>query len=100
MWSARLDLRLPCDVATLLGRQTDISQETISAVAMSGRVPPALLLPLREHLKRNRSSWIQYCPLCLADDGAPYFLSAVATGIACFLLRTRLRILGPMSRLP
>ncbi|HEV2899784.1 MAG TPA: TniQ family protein [Pseudaminobacter sp.] len=33
MRSARLDLRLPRDVATLLGRQTGVSQETISAVA-------------------------------------------------------------------
>jgi hypothetical protein len=72
MWSAHLDLRLPRDVAALLDRQTGVPQEAISAMAMAGWVLTPLLLPLREIARRNRSTWMQFCPLCLADE-APYF---------------------------
>nr|WP_281352991.1 TniQ family protein [Mesorhizobium camelthorni] len=100
LWSARLDLRLPCDVATLLGRQTDVSQETISAVAMASRALPPLLLPLRENAKRNRSTWIQYCPFCLAYDAAPYFRRQwrLASRVSCFVHGCGLRDRCPACR--
>jgi hypothetical protein len=73
MWSARLDLRLPCDVAGLLEGQTGISHAAISTMAMVDWALTPLLLPLRESVHRSRSTWMQYCPLCLLEDQAPYF---------------------------
>ena len=56
MWSARLDHRVPDDVATLLKQQGDVATEALSAMTMEGRVLTPLLLPLREKAGRNRST--------------------------------------------
>jgi hypothetical protein len=59
-----------------------------------------LLLPLRENARRNRSTWMQYCPLCLADDRAPYFRRQwrLATRISCFVHGRGLRDRCPACR--
>lgn len=87
MWSPRLELRLPGHVAALLGKQTGVAPETISAMALTGDALTPLLPPLRENAHRNRSTWMQYCPLCLADDDAPYFRRQwrLASRISCFV---------------
>jgi len=70
MWSPRLDLRLPKDLAAWLGARTGVAPEAISAMAMSDGELAPLWLPLRETTRRSRSTWLQYCALCLADDRA------------------------------
>ncbi|RWB36694.1 MAG: hypothetical protein EOQ44_35650 [Mesorhizobium sp.] len=86
MWSPRLDLRLPLRVAALLGNRTGVPHETISAMVMTGCALTPLLLPLRGAARRNRSAWMQYCSLCLADDASPYFRRQwrLASRISCF----------------
>ncbi|RUX69499.1 hypothetical protein EOA25_40945, partial [Mesorhizobium sp. M2A.F.Ca.ET.040.01.1.1] len=86
MWSPRLDLQLPRDVAVLLGGQTGVPHEAISAMAMTGWALTPLLLPLRENARRNRSTWMQFCSLCLADE-APYFRRQwrLASRVSCFV---------------
>ena len=100
MWSARLDHRVPDDVATLLKQQGDVATEALSAMTMEGRVLTPLLLPLREKAGRNRSTWMQYCPLCLVDDEAPYFRRhwRLATRISCFVHGCGLRDRCPACR--
>ena len=100
MWSPRLDLQLPRDVAVLLGGQTGVPHETISAMAMTGWALTPLLLPLRENARRNRSTWIQYCHLCLGEDEAPYFRRQwrLATRISCFVHGRGLRDRCPACR--
>lgn len=86
MWSPRLDLRLPHNVATLLCHQTRLPPGAIASMTMSGCAMTALLLPLRDSAHRNRSTWMQYCPLCLAGDEAPYFRRPrrLASRVSCF----------------
>ncbi|MBA8907497.1 TniQ family protein [Aminobacter ciceronei] len=86
MWSPRLDLCLPLNLARLLCRQTDLSPGAISAMTMNGGALTALLLPLRDNVHRNRSTWMQYCPQCLAADEAPYFRRQwrLASRVSCF----------------
>lgn len=86
MWSPRLDLRLPRHVAGLLADQTRVPQEVVRAMTMTGCAMAALLLPLRDSAHRNRSTWMQYCPQCLATDDAPYFRRQwrLASRVSCF----------------
>ena len=86
MWSPRLDLRLPRHVAGLLADQTGVPQEAILTMAMTAGALAPLLLPLRDSAHRNRSTWIQYCPRCLAEDEAPYFRRRwrLASSVSCF----------------
>ena len=100
MWSARLDLRLPQNLAAWLGARTDVAPETISAMAMSDGALVPLWLPLRETARRSRSTWIQYCSLCLADDHTPYFRRSwrLASRISCFRHGCGLRDRCPACR--
>lgn len=100
MWSARLDLRLPEDLAAWLGARTGVASEAISAMVMSDGALTPLLLPLRETARRSRSTWIQYCALCLADDRAPYFRRSwrLASRISCFRHGCGLRDRCPACR--
>lgn len=100
MWSPRLELRLPRHVAALLAHQTGVSDKSISAMSMTGDALMPLLLPLRENAARNRSSWIQYCPQCLADDDVPYFRRhwRLASRISCFEHGSGLRDRCPACR--
>src|SRR5690606_25889352 len=63
MWSPRLDHRLPRNVAMLLCHQTHLPLGAISSMTVDGVAITALLLPLRDNAHRNRSTWMQYCPL-------------------------------------
>lgn len=102
MWSPRLDLRLPRHVATLLCHQTGRATEEISAMTMSGFAMAALLLPLRDNAHRKRSTWMQYCPQCLAADEAPYFRRQwrLASRVSCFAHGCGLRDRCPACRAP
>jgi hypothetical protein len=93
MWSPRLDLRLPRHVAALLCHQTGIAIEDLSAMTMGGGAMASLLLPLRDRAHRNRSTWMQYCPQCLAADDAPYFRRQwrLASRVSCFAHNCGLR---------
>lgn len=100
MWSPRLELRLPGHIVALLGKQAGVAPETISAMALTGYALTPLLLPLRENAHRNRSTWMQYCPLCLAEGDAPYFRRQwrLASRISCFLHGCGLRDRCPECR--
>lgn len=100
MWTPRLERRLPGDVAALLGNQAGVPPETISAMALTDDALTPLLLPLRENAHRNRSTWMQYCPLCLAEDDAPYFRRQwrLASRISCFVHGCGLRDRCPKCR--
>lgn len=86
MWSSRLDLVLPRHVAVLLGHRTKMPHDTILKMTMTGGALAPLLLPLRENARRNRSTWMQYCPSCLAGDATPYFRRQwrIASRVSCF----------------
>jgi len=86
MWSPRLDVRLPHELAAWLGVRTGVAPEAISAMAMTEGALAPLLLPLRETACRSRSTWTQFCALCLAEDRAPYFRRSwrLASRISCF----------------
>lgn len=100
MWSPRLDLRLPHDLAAWLGVRTGVAPEVISAMAMTDGALAPLWLPLRETARRSHSSWMQYCALCLADDRAPYFRRSwrLASRISCFVHGCGLRDRCPACR--
>ncbi|MER9048275.1 TniQ family protein [Mesorhizobium sp. M0923] len=100
MWSPRLDLLLPLEIAALLLDQSGVPHEAISPMATTGCAFTPLLLPLRENAHRNRSTWMQYCPRCLADDDAPYFRRRwrLATRISCFVHGCGLRDRCPACR--
>jgi len=65
MWSPRLDVRLPHELAAWLGVRTGVGSEAISAMAMTDGTLAPLLLPLRETARRNRltGSNIALCAL-------------------------------------
>lgn len=100
MWSARLDLRLPQDLAAWLELRTGVARAEISAMAMTDGALAPLWLPLRETARRSRSTWIQYCATCLADDRAPYFRQSwrLASRISCFQHGCGLRDRCPACR--
>ncbi len=100
MWSPRLELRLPRHVTALLANQTGVPHDAISAMSLTGDALTPLLLPLRENSERTRSTWMQYCPLCLADDGAPYFRRQwrLASRVSCFVHGCGLRDRCPSCR--
>ncbi|MEJ6784918.1 TniQ family protein [Aminobacter sp. Piv2-1] len=87
MWSPHLDIRVPHNVTNLLCLQTGLPSENISAMTINGCVMAPLLLPLRASAHRNRSTWMQYCPQCLAGDEAPYFRRQwrLASRVSCFV---------------
>lgn len=86
MWSPRLDVHLPDALAARLGARSGVARETISAMATTDGALAPLLLPLRAIARRSRSTWLQYCASCLAEDRAPYFRRPwrLASRISCF----------------
>src|SRR5271157_3817199 len=74
------------ELADWLGVRTGVAPEAISAMAMTEGALAPLLLPLRETACRSRSTWTQFCALCLAEDRAPYFRRSwrLASRISCF----------------
>jgi hypothetical protein len=69
-------------------------------MAMTDPALTPLLLPLREKVRRNRATWIQFCPLCLAGDKTPYFRRQwrLASRISCFAHGCGLRDRCPACR--
>lgn len=100
MWSPRLDVDLPDALAARLGARTGVARGTISAMATTDGAPASLLLPLRAAARRNRSTWIQYCAACLAEDRTPYFRRSwrLASRISCFRHGCGLRDRCPACR--
>ncbi|MFW8642801.1 TniQ family protein [Rhizobium beringeri] len=58
------------------------------------------MLPLRNSRRRDRSTWLQFCSQCLADDAHPYFRRRwrLATRVACDTHGSRLRDRCPSCR--
>nr|WP_282449598.1 TniQ family protein [Roseibium sp. CAU 1639] len=85
LWSASLDLRLPTPVAACLLTHTGVSRQKLVAMSLTRSAWRPLLLPLRSRGRRGRSTWLQYCPCCLAEDAQPYFRRRwrLSTGISC-----------------
>ena len=80
-WSARLDLEAPATLLNLLQRQTGVCRDRIAAMPIGARDWRPLLLPLRHsaglaQAGQTRATWLQFCPVCLADDEVPYFRRA------------------------
>lgn len=100
MWSVRLELRPPQDVAAWLGVRTGKTPEAIMAMTRMDEALGPLVLPLRETARRGRSNWLQYCASCLADDRAPYFRRSwrLASRISCFRHGCGLRDRCPACR--
>ena len=98
--TARLDLRLPGGLTIFLSRQTGIPRKAIAAMSLDSWALKPLLLPLRFKGKRGFSTWLQYCPECLATDELPYFRShwRLATRISCFVHGSGLRDNCPLCR--
>jgi hypothetical protein len=100
MWSPRLDLQLPGHIAAFLGDRSGVPQDAISAMALTGWALTPLLLPRRENTRRQRSTWMQYCPQCFAQDETPYFRRQwrLASRISCFVHGCGLRDRCPACR--
>lgn len=100
MWAPRLDLHLPGHLATFLCEQSGLPSEAIFAMILSGWALTPLLLPLRESVHRGRSTWMQYCPQCLAEDETPYFRRQwrLASRVSCFAHGCGLRDRCPACR--
>ena len=100
MWAPRLDLHLPSHLATFLCEQSGLPSEAISTMILSSWALTPLLLPLRESVHRGRSTWIQYCPQCLAEDETPYFRRQwrLASRVSCFAHGCGLRDRCPACR--
>ncbi|GLS34905.1 hypothetical protein GCM10010869_04930 [Mesorhizobium tianshanense] len=100
MWSPCLDLQIPRHIAAFLGDQSGVPQDAISAMALTGWALTPLLLPLRENARRLRSTWMQFCPQCLAQDETPYFRRQwrLASRISCFVHGCGLRDRCPACR--
>ncbi|MBB5574685.1 TniQ family protein [Rhizobium paranaense] len=100
MWSASLDLKLPGDIARQLCANTGVSSDQLSAMTLSHALPKQLLLPLRNSRRRDRSTWLQFCSQCLAEDSQPYFRRRwrLATRVSCTKHGCRLRDRCPCCR--
>lgn len=100
MWSAALDLSLPSDVANLLRSNTGVSTNKLTAMTLCRGLLKPLLLPLRSNGRRDGSTWLQFCPQCLAEDVHPYFRRRwrLASLITCTRHGSRLRDRCPSCR--
>lgn len=93
MWSPLLDLKLAGNIAGLLNVHTGMSGNQLYAITLSKAVPTQLLILLRRSSRYEGSTWLQFCPQCLAEDEQPYFRRRwrLATRIACAKHGYRLR---------
>lgn len=100
MRSASLDLKLPADVEDLLCAHTGISPQRLSAMMLTRSSLKPLLLPLRSSGRRDGSTWLQFCPRCLAEDAQPYFRRKwrLAIQVSCATHRCGLRDRCPSCR--
>ncbi len=73
-WSARVDLDPPEFLLNLLHHQTGVGRDGLAGLTFGAEQWRPLLLPLRwRKRKRIQATWLQFCPLCLAEDETPYF---------------------------
>ena len=93
MWSARLDLKRTITLADQLRQYAEITSEQLAAMTMPDGLPKQLFLPLRKLHRRSGSTWLQFCPRCLAADDHPYFRREwrLATRLTCEKHESRLR---------
>ena len=86
MWSARLDLALPDGTLDVLHKHTRVARDRLAMMTFGADPGSRLLLPLHRLVRRKASTWLQFCPRCLAADEAPYFRRSWrwATRISCF----------------
>lgn len=100
MWSAALDLSFPSDVANLLRSNTGVSTNKLTAMTLCRGLLKPLLLPLRSNGRRDGSTWLQFCPQCLAEDAHPYFRRRwrLASRVTCTRHGSRLRDRCPSCR--
>ena len=100
MWSPRLDVRLPHELAAWLGVRTGVAPEAISAMAMTERAMAPLLLPLRETRLPAPFDLDPVLRIVSCRRSRSLFSAVLAARLADFLLPAWLRPAGPMSRLP
>lgn len=100
MWSASLDMNFQTDAINILTAHTGIPLPRLFAMSLKGSPLKRLLLPLRDDGRRLRSTWLQFCPQCLAEDAEPYFRRQwrLATRISCPHHRCGLRDRCPSCR--
>lgn len=93
MWSARLDLKFSIILAKQLQTYADITHEQLTAMTLPDNQTRQLFLPLRNLHRRQGSTWLQFCPRCLATDAHPYFRREwrLATRLTCEKHSSRLR---------
>ncbi|OOO27843.1 hypothetical protein BS627_03815 [Agrobacterium salinitolerans] len=93
MWSARLDLNLSITLADQLHEYADIASDQLAAMTLPDGIPRQLFLPLHKIHQRSGSTWLQFCPRCLATDEHPYFRREwrLATRLTCEKHKSRLR---------
>ncbi|QTG17052.1 TniQ family protein (plasmid) [Agrobacterium tumefaciens] len=93
MWSPSIDLRPSSDVKNVLCANAGISHDQILEMSLTSGLPMELLLPLRNSGRRGTSTWLQFCPRCLAGDEHPYFRRSwrLATKVSCGDHRSGLR---------
>jgi hypothetical protein len=86
MWSARLDLAPPDGTLDVLHKHTRVARDRLAMMTFRADPEARLLLPLRHLAGRKASTWLQFCPQCLAADAAPYFRRRwrSATRISCW----------------
>ena len=101
MWSPRLDVRLPHELAAWLGVRTGVPPEAISAMAMTeGALAPLLVAVARDRACRSRSTWLQFCALALPTIALPIFGDRwrLASRVSCFRHGCGLRDRCPACR--
>jgi hypothetical protein len=93
MWSARLDLKLSITLANQLQKYANVTPEQLAAMTLPDGQLRELFLPLRNLHRRQGSTWLQFCPRCLATDAHPYFRREwrLATRLTCEKHNSRLR---------
>ncbi len=102
MWSASLDLKKSISVTEQLQKGADVSPKQLRLMTLPGNFPNQLVLPLRSLARRKRSTWLQFCPVCLADGAHPYFRREwrLSTRLTCEIHATRLRDRCPSCNQP
>ncbi|MFB9953030.1 TniQ family protein [Rhizobium puerariae] len=100
MWSASLDMNFQTDAINILTTHTGIPLSRLFAMSLKGSPLKRLLLPLRDDGRRLSSTWLQFCPQCLAEDAQPHFRRQwrLATRISCPHHRCGLRDRCPSCR--
>jgi Zn ribbon nucleic-acid-binding protein len=100
MWSASLDMNFQVDAVDILVAHTGVPLPRLSVMSLKGSPLKRLLLPLRDDGRRRGSTWLQFCPQCLAEDAQPYFRRQwrLANRVSCPHHRCGLRDRCPSCR--